>query len=154
MGIPVEAEVQLAAKFESIFPYLDERQRRLLAGAEARVVGHGGIRVVARAAGMREGTVSRGVMELEAGEEPSGLGSGVSTLRHQLLTQADLSGSDTAPQSVLCVRAMLLRQLRQGRRNPDAIAVSDGGGKVSSNPYGVRVVGAQDADGVGEGLLV
>ena len=40
----------LAAKFEAIFPHLDERQRRLLMGAEARVLGHGGIRVVARAA--------------------------------------------------------------------------------------------------------
>src|SRR5947199_9726604 len=41
----------LAAKFEAVFPHLDERQRRLLMGAEARVLGHGGIRVVARAAG-------------------------------------------------------------------------------------------------------
>jgi hypothetical protein len=72
MGIPVETEAGLAAKFECIFPHLDERQRRLLAGAEARVLGHGGIRVVARAAGMREGTVSRGVMELEAGDDPLG----------------------------------------------------------------------------------
>jgi hypothetical protein len=31
----------LAAKFEAIFPHLDERQRRLLMGAEARVLGHG-----------------------------------------------------------------------------------------------------------------
>ena len=43
----------LAAKFQAIFPHLDERQRRLLLllGAEARALGHGGIRVVARAAG-------------------------------------------------------------------------------------------------------
>ena len=47
----------LAAKFEAIFPHLDERQRRLLMGAEARVLGHVGIRVVARAAGVREATV-------------------------------------------------------------------------------------------------
>src|SRR6266851_5322482 len=60
----------LAAKFEAIFPHLDERQRRLLMGAEARVLGHGGIRVVARAAGVREATVSLGAGELEAGTEP------------------------------------------------------------------------------------
>jgi transposase len=72
MRIVVEAERALAAKFEVLFPHLDERQRRLVAGAEARALGHGGIRVVARAAGMREGTVSRGVAELEAGEEPLG----------------------------------------------------------------------------------
>ena len=49
-----------AAKFEAIFPHLDERQRRLLLGAEARALGHGGIRLVARAAGVREATVSLG----------------------------------------------------------------------------------------------
>ena len=72
MAIPVETQQTLAAKFEVLFPHLDERQRRLLAGAEARGLGHGGIRVVARAAGMREGTVARGVAELESGEQPLG----------------------------------------------------------------------------------
>ena len=72
MGIGVEVQDSLAAKFGALFAHLDERQRRLVAGAEARALGHGGIRVVARAAGMREGTVSRGVAELEAGEEPLG----------------------------------------------------------------------------------
>ena len=72
MGIAVEVQEALAAKFGALFPHLDERQRRLVAGAEARALGHGGIGVVARAAGMREGTVSRGVAELEAGEEPLG----------------------------------------------------------------------------------
>jgi hypothetical protein len=62
----------LAAKFEAIFPHLDERQRRLLMGAEARALGHGGIRLVAGAAGVREATVSLGVDELEAGAEPLG----------------------------------------------------------------------------------
>jgi transposase len=62
----------LAAKFEAIFPHLDERQRRLLLGAEARALGHGGIRLVARAAGVREATVSLGVDELDSGAEPLG----------------------------------------------------------------------------------
>ena len=62
----------LAAKFEAIFPHLDERQRRLLMGAEARALGHGGIRLVARAAGVREATVSLGVDELDSGAEPLG----------------------------------------------------------------------------------
>jgi len=53
-----EAGRVLAAKFEAIFPHLDERQRRLLMGAEARALGHGGIRAVARAGGVREATVS------------------------------------------------------------------------------------------------
>ncbi len=65
-------EAGLAAFFEVLGPHLDERQRRLLAGAQARRLGRGGVRVVARAAGMREATVSRGVTELDAGGEPLG----------------------------------------------------------------------------------
>jgi hypothetical protein len=72
MGVIEVTEEALAAKFEALLPHLDERQRRLVLGAEARVIGHGGIRMVARAAGVREGTVSRGVTELESGEEPLG----------------------------------------------------------------------------------
>src|SRR5580700_9794812 len=63
-------EELLAAKFTVLLPHLDERQRRLALGAEAQMLGHGGIRLVARAAGVREGTVARGVAELEAGGEP------------------------------------------------------------------------------------
>jgi Rhodopirellula transposase DDE domain len=69
--VEVSREV-LAAKFGVIFPHLDERQRRLLMGAEARALGHGGIRLVARAAGVREATVSLGVDELDSGAEPLG----------------------------------------------------------------------------------
>src|SRR5438876_3583393 len=72
MGAIEVTQEMLAAKFGSIFPHLDERQRRLLMGAEARALGHGGIRLVARAAGVREATVSLGVDELEAGAEPLG----------------------------------------------------------------------------------
>ena len=72
MAIPEGAQAALTAKFQALFPHLDERQRRLAAGAEARSLGHGGIRVVAGAAGMREGTVSDGVAELESGADPLG----------------------------------------------------------------------------------
>jgi hypothetical protein len=72
MAVMDETGRVLAAKFEAVFPHLDERQRRLLMGAEARVLGHGGIRAVARAAGVREATVSLGVDELDAGVQPLG----------------------------------------------------------------------------------
>src|SRR5258705_12540401 len=72
MGSMVITSEILAAKFGTIFPHLDERQRRLLLGAEARALGHGGIRLVARAAGVREATVSLGVGELDSGAEPLG----------------------------------------------------------------------------------
>jgi hypothetical protein len=72
MAVTMETREQLAAKFAVIFPHLDERQRRLLMAAEARALGHGGIRAVARAAGVREATVSAGVDELDAGAPPLG----------------------------------------------------------------------------------
>jgi hypothetical protein len=72
MSVTEGTRETLSAKFEAIFPHLDERQRRLLMGAEARCLGHGGIRVVARAAGVREATVSLGAAELESGADPLG----------------------------------------------------------------------------------
>lgn len=65
-------EAGLAEALELLLPHLDERQRRLVLGAAARVRGHGGIHLVAGAAGMAESTVSRGLRELELGEEPDG----------------------------------------------------------------------------------
>ena len=59
MAIGAEVEASLTAKFDSLLPHLDERQRRLLFGAEARVLGHGGIKLVARAAGVNAVTVSK-----------------------------------------------------------------------------------------------
>jgi hypothetical protein len=57
-------EVALAAKFERLFPHLNERQRRLLAGAEAQALGFGGVSAVARASGLSVPTVRKGVTEL------------------------------------------------------------------------------------------
>jgi hypothetical protein len=45
MGGSEEAAQVPAAKFAAIFLHLDERQRRLLMGAEARALGRGGIRL-------------------------------------------------------------------------------------------------------------
>jgi len=72
MPVAAEVEQSLAAKFAALFPHLDERQRRLTMGAEARVLGHGGVAAVARSPGVSRVTVSRAVRELETGEEPLG----------------------------------------------------------------------------------
>ena len=72
MAGAVQSEEALAAKFAALLPHLDERQRRLVLGAEARALGHGGIKAVARAVGTSAVTVSRGVDELEAGGKPLG----------------------------------------------------------------------------------
>ena len=72
MGEMVVTGEMLAAKYGAVLPHLDERTRRLALGADARMLGRGGIRLVARAAGVREATVSLGVAELEAGAGPLG----------------------------------------------------------------------------------
>ncbi len=72
MGVSDEVRDQLTVKFGVLFPHLDERQRRLMMGVEARILGHGGIRAVARAAQVSETTVRESVDELEAGKEPLG----------------------------------------------------------------------------------
>jgi hypothetical protein len=59
---------QLALRFQVVLPHLNERQRRLMLAQEARLLGHGGVRAVARVAGVSETTVRNGVFELEAGE--------------------------------------------------------------------------------------
>jgi DDE family transposase len=70
VGIPGEVREQLGLRFRVLFPHLNERQRRRVLGQEARLLGHGGVRAVARAAGVSETTVRAGVFELEAGEDP------------------------------------------------------------------------------------
>src|SRR5271165_3643566 len=70
MAVAVEIEESLAAKFPVLLPHLDERQRRLYLGSEARSLGHGGVEAVARAAGVSRQMVAAGAAELEAGGEP------------------------------------------------------------------------------------
>src|ERR1700720_3832694 len=72
MGAMEETRQVVAGKFQAIFPPLDERQRRVLMGAEAPSLGPGGARPGARAAGVREATVSLGVDELDSGAGPLG----------------------------------------------------------------------------------
>jgi Rhodopirellula transposase DDE domain len=55
-----------------IRPHLNERQWRLLLGAQARALGRGGIGRVARLAVVHPDTVGRGARELDAGVEPDG----------------------------------------------------------------------------------
>jgi hypothetical protein len=53
-------------------PHLDERQRRLLAGAGARALGRGGLAAVVRATGMSPNTIRKGQAELDEGDGVSG----------------------------------------------------------------------------------
>jgi hypothetical protein len=58
--------VTLASKLALILPQLNERQRRLVLGAEARALGRGGITLVARAAQVSRTTVHAALAELDS----------------------------------------------------------------------------------------
>jgi Rhodopirellula transposase DDE domain len=58
--------MQLQQKYAALASFLDERQRRLWAGAEALVLGHGGVTTVAQATGLSRPTVAAGRDELQA----------------------------------------------------------------------------------------
>ena len=61
----------LARFFGVALPHLDERQRRVVAGAMSEMLGHGGKTAVATASGMSRNTVIKAQAEVESGIEPS-----------------------------------------------------------------------------------
>ncbi|MDQ6777254.1 MAG: hypothetical protein M3071_13780 [Actinomycetota bacterium] len=64
-----DAEAGIAERYRLVGGGLNERQRRALAAAEARTFGYGGIAAAARACGLAENTVRKGLRELESGEQ-------------------------------------------------------------------------------------
>jgi hypothetical protein len=65
-------EAILVEKYAAVSPALDERGRRLWAGAESRAIGYGGDSLVSSATGLARETIRNGRREIEAGVEPSG----------------------------------------------------------------------------------
>jgi hypothetical protein len=58
---------------KSFYNSLNERQKRHFLGIEAKALGHGGITLVSSTFQVNRDTVSRGLQELNSGEEfPSG----------------------------------------------------------------------------------
>jgi len=68
-----DAEAAIAERYRLMSAELNERQRRRFAASEARTFGRGGIAAAARACGLAENTVRKGLSELE---EPESLGGG------------------------------------------------------------------------------
>ena len=58
---------ELAAKFDVLWPLLDERARRLVAASEAMALGYGGVSRVRRACGLSRNVIAKGVRELQEG---------------------------------------------------------------------------------------
>ena len=57
-------EEVLRRKFSALWPHLNELQRRLVVGAEAKALGRGGVTAAARAAGISRPTVQKALAEL------------------------------------------------------------------------------------------
>lgn len=61
----------MAAKFEALSPFLDERRRRLWAAAESLALGRGGVTTVAAATGLQRNTIRAGIRELQVPGPPA-----------------------------------------------------------------------------------
>ena len=57
----------LRAKLASLWPFLDERTRRLCAANEAKILGYGGVSKVHRACGLSRKAIALGLRELREG---------------------------------------------------------------------------------------
>jgi transposase len=78
-------------KLAGVLPFLNEKQRRIVAAAEAKAYGRGGVQTIARITGMCRQTVYRGLKDLEKGQaservrEPGGGRKKLSDLNPTLL---------------------------------------------------------------------
>jgi len=83
----MDAFQELQTKWNKLMPHLDERQRRLLAAAETRVLGYGGISLVAAASGLSRTTIHKALAELDEpplpGRRTRQTGGGRKRLREQ-----------------------------------------------------------------------
>ena len=62
----MEADALIAARHKCLEGILDERQRRLHAAVEAKVLGHGGVKRVSAATGVARGSILAGMKELDS----------------------------------------------------------------------------------------
>ncbi|MHB1731273.1 MAG: ISAzo13 family transposase [Leptospirillum sp.] len=62
----METDALIAARHQALEGILDERQRRLHAAVEAKLLGHGGVKRVSQATGVARGSILAGIKELES----------------------------------------------------------------------------------------
>lgn len=56
---------EIKLRYEMLSPFLNESNKRLLAGVESSILGHGGIAAVNKATGLARNTIRRGKKDLE-----------------------------------------------------------------------------------------
>ena len=128
-----------AEMYHALAPYLNERQRRLLAAVEARALGHGGVSTVARATGVSRPTVHKALGELREPEDGGGRvrrrGGGRKRLRDldpawmptlEALVSPDTRGDPMSPLRWTCKSTgQLARALTEARHPVSADVVGD-----------------------------
>ncbi len=67
MNIPTNYWRDFAA---TVLPHLDERRRRIVLAAQARLLGRGGVSMIAKATGISRPTIYAGMEELDANAVP------------------------------------------------------------------------------------
>jgi DNA-binding phage protein len=61
----VENEAKIQQHLSELWPHLGERERRLFAASQARLIGHGGVTIVSRLCGLSRVTITKGLKELD-----------------------------------------------------------------------------------------
>jgi len=117
----MDTQAELHEKYVLLFAHLDERQRRLLAAADAERLGYGGMALVARASGLSRPTLYQALRDLHADPLAAhrtrrpGAGRKPLTQHDPALVQALEALLDPAtrgdPQSPLCWTCKSTRQL-------------------------------------------
>ena len=64
----MDTEKAIEERSQLLSPFLNERQRRILAAIEAQILGYGGVSRIAKATGLSRNTVAAGTLELQRGE--------------------------------------------------------------------------------------
>lgn len=128
------SEEALVEFFSFVAAHLDEKQRRLQAGAMARMLGRGGVTTVARVSGMSRNTVMDGRRAVVAGEMPDGRVRGEGGGRPELI--------DVDPDLLVCLDDLVEPESRGDPMSPLrwtlkstrtlASALTDMGHQVSS----------------------
>ena len=104
------SEEALVEFFSFVAVHLDEKQRRLQAGAMARMLGRGGVTTVARVSGMSRNTVMDGQRAVLAGEQPDGRVRGEGGGRPELI--------DVDPDLLVCLDDLVEPESRGDPMSP------------------------------------
>lgn len=115
MTVQAATETRIAAKYESIKPYLNEKTRRIWAATEARAIGWSGVSEVARATGLSRTTIHKAIAELEH-PSPERHDEVTPTIRQTGGGRKSLN--DTDPQAIKDLQALVESSTRGDPESP------------------------------------